>query len=138
VWLEHFYKPKISEIVDHFVTMGRGKAPSQKKPKHERGPPAESTDDVSASLSSLSISSGGKFPIPLAMWVHPCNLSTNMLDFNHCDPKRCSGKKLERAGVIKSLRIGQKCRGVVITFVSISRSTNKQSKWQNPRVACRQ
>jgi hypothetical protein len=128
---------KISELVDHFVTMGRGKAPGQRKPKHERSPPAESVDDVSSSLSSLSISSGGKFPIPLAMWVYPGNLSTHMQDFNHCDPKRCSGKKLERAGVIKSLRIGQKCRGVVITFVSMSKYTNKQSEWQNPSVAYR-
>ncbi|BFZ56374.1 ribosome bioproteinsis protein tsr3 [Savitreella phatthalungensis] len=41
---------------------------------------------------------------PLAMW-----------DFNHCDPKRCSGKKLERQGLIRALRIGQKSKGVVVT-----------------------
>lgn len=43
-------------------------------------------------------------PFKLAMW-----------DFDHCDPKRCSGKKLERLGLIKNLRVGQKFQGVVVT-----------------------
>lgn len=44
------------------------------------------------------------FPTKLAMW-----------DFDHCDPKRCSGKKLERLGLIKNLRIGQKFSGVIVS-----------------------
>ncbi|VEU22281.1 DEKNAAC103292 [Brettanomyces naardenensis] len=44
------------------------------------------------------------FPCKLAMW-----------DFGHCDPKRCSGKRMEREGLITSLRIGQKFQGVVVT-----------------------
>lgn len=45
-----------------------------------------------------------KLPVKLAMW-----------DFDHCDPKRCSGKKLERLGYIKNLRVGQKFQGVVVS-----------------------
>ncbi|SCU79571.1 LANO_0A06744g1_1 [Lachancea nothofagi CBS 11611] len=48
--------------------------------------------------------SGKNFPVKLAMW-----------DFEQCDPKKCSGKKLERLGVIKSLRVGQKFQGIVVS-----------------------
>ncbi|KDQ07360.1 hypothetical protein BOTBODRAFT_38886 [Botryobasidium botryosum FD-172 SS1] len=43
-------------------------------------------------------------PMPIAMW-----------DFDHCDPKRCSGKKLARNGLIKSMRVGQRFKGIVVT-----------------------
>ena len=38
-----------------------------------------------------------------------------MWDFDHCDPKRCSGRKLSRAGVILDLKVGQKFAGVVLS-----------------------
>ncbi|KAF9925400.1 ribosome biogenesis protein tsr3 [Modicella reniformis] len=43
-------------------------------------------------------------PMPLGMW-----------DFEQCDPKRCSGKKLERMGMIKTLKISQRFLGVCLT-----------------------
>ncbi|KAF9583405.1 ribosome biogenesis protein tsr3 [Lunasporangiospora selenospora] len=43
-------------------------------------------------------------PMPLGMW-----------DFEHCDPKRCSGKKLARLGYVDILKVNQRFRGVCMT-----------------------
>jgi pre-rRNA-processing protein TSR3 len=37
-------------------------------------------------------------------------------DLDHCDPKRCSGKRLVKMGLMRSLHIGQKHSGVVISY----------------------
>jgi pre-rRNA-processing protein TSR3 len=36
-------------------------------------------------------------------------------DLGHCDPKRCSGKRLMHFGMMRELPIGQKFAGVVIS-----------------------
>ncbi|KAG2236201.1 hypothetical protein INT48_003820 [Thamnidium elegans] len=41
-------------------------------------------------------------PMPVAMW-----------DFKHCDPKRCSGVKLARTDMLKTLKLSQRFRGIV-------------------------
>ncbi|KEY67968.1 hypothetical protein S7711_02173 [Stachybotrys chartarum IBT 7711] len=36
-------------------------------------------------------------------------------DLGHCDPKRCSGKRLMRLGLMRELHMGQRHNGVIIT-----------------------
>jgi len=45
-----------------------------------------------------------RIEVPVAMW-----------DFDHCDPRRCSGKKLSRLGLIKELKVGTRFRGIVVS-----------------------
>merc|ERR1712157_281049 len=36
-------------------------------------------------------------------------------DLNHCDAKRCSGKRLMRLGLMRELHVGQKHPGIIVS-----------------------
>ncbi len=38
-----------------------------------------------------------------------------MKDFGHCDPKRCSGRKLHRMNMVKVLKVGTRSKGIVLS-----------------------
>lgn len=53
--------------------------------------------------------SSDRLPFKAACW-----------DLGHCDPKRCSGKRLMHLGLMRELGIGQKYPGVVVSYVNLS------------------
>ncbi|GAW17181.1 hypothetical protein ANO14919_066340 [Xylariales sp. No.14919] len=71
---------------------GKGKNAPRSRP-----PPARDGDDADDA-------DNARPPFKAACW-----------DLNHCDPKRCSGKKLIRLGLMRDLHLGQRHNGVIIT-----------------------
>ncbi|KAM0322442.1 hypothetical protein ACHAQA_009509 [Verticillium albo-atrum] len=75
---------------DKFSSRGRPHGPPRNRPRGE----LEDDDPATSSRPAFKA----------ACW-----------DLGHCDPKRCSGKRLIRQGLMRDLHFGQRFNGVIIT-----------------------
>lgn len=83
----------------------RGKHSHRGPPRNPRRSETETNNNGADGTSSASgNASSARLAFKAACW-----------DLGHCDPKRCSGKRLMKLGLMRELHLGQRHAGVVIT-----------------------
>ncbi|KAG2394264.1 hypothetical protein C9374_004028 [Naegleria lovaniensis] len=99
---ENKEKPKREKKTKKQIRLER--LAEKKLRKQQQQESSSSSSHQQAALSEQPKKKLTKFPIDLAMW-----------DFQQCDSKRCTGKKLERMRLLRSLPVSCHFRGVVLT-----------------------
>jgi len=103
------YLPKTSPTPPHPTSPTTSPTMPKKHTAKPAKPPRERTHHGGARITrSAEAIESGTGPVRPAF-------KAAAWDMQHCDPKRCSGKKLIRLGLMRDLRIGQKHAGVVLT-----------------------
>lgn len=83
----------------------RGKHYNRGPPRNTRRSEADNSNDADGTSADAAHSSSNFRPaFKAACW-----------DLGHCDPKRCSGKRLMKLGLMRELHLGQRHSGVIIT-----------------------
>ncbi|KAL1836393.1 hypothetical protein VTJ49DRAFT_5217 [Mycothermus thermophilus] len=80
-----------------------GKHHNRPPPRYLRRP-GDNSDNTGDETKNTTGTSSNRPPFKAACW-----------DLGHCDPKRCSGKRLLKLGLMRELHLGQRHAGVVIT-----------------------
>jgi pre-rRNA-processing protein TSR3 len=105
-------------MVRHKKDLARGRGRGQNRP---HGPPrkpkpSEADDEATPrAASSGEENDGTEEDSAEAQAPSRPNFRAACWDLGHCDPKRCSGKKLMRLGLMRELRVGQRHPGLIIT-----------------------
>ncbi|KAL8376720.1 hypothetical protein RB595_007712 [Gaeumannomyces hyphopodioides] len=93
----------------------KGKRLHYGPPRSARPPPRRQDGGGEGSGDEGSASDGGNAPTARRGKGQPPSFKAACWDLGHCDPKRCSGKKLMKLGMMRPLSVGQRHPGVVIT-----------------------